>query len=144
VILIDVNVLVYAYRRDAGRHAEYNEWLNDRVRAREAFGLSELVLSGVLRVLTHPRVFNPPEPPEKAFVFLDALRAQPNCVLLSPGPRHWEIFRALCEQSDAKGNLVSDAYHAALAIEHGCELITTDRDFARFPGLRWRHTLQRT
>jgi toxin-antitoxin system PIN domain toxin len=144
VILVDVNVLVYAFRRDAVRHTEYNKWLNDRVRAREPFGVAEIVFSSVVRVLTHPRIFNPPEPTEKAFAFLDAIRVQHNCVLISPGKRHWEIFRGLCEHAGAKGNLVPDAYLAALAIEHGCELITTDRDFARFDGLRWRHPLQKS
>jgi toxin-antitoxin system PIN domain toxin len=141
VILFDVNVLVYAFRRDTQRHAEYNEWLNDRVRAREPFGVTDIVLSGMLRIVTHPRVFNPPDRVETVFAFLDALRTQPNCVVISPGARHWEIFHELCERADAKGNIVPDAYLAAIAIEHGCELITTDRDFARFPGLRWRHPL---
>jgi toxin-antitoxin system PIN domain toxin len=77
----------------------------------------------------------------RALAFVETLRGQPNCVLVSPGPRHWEIFRELCERAGAKGNLVADAYHAATAIEHGCEWITTDRDYARFPGLRWRHPL---
>jgi toxin-antitoxin system PIN domain toxin len=141
MILLDVNVLVYAFRADSPRHAEYHDWLTDRVHQREVFGLSELVLSGALRVLTHPRVFNPPTPLDRAIEFVEALRAQPNCVLVAPGPRHWEIFRELCEKAHAKGNLVADAYLAALAIEHGCEWITTDRDFARFRGLRWRHPL---
>jgi toxin-antitoxin system PIN domain toxin len=142
VILVDVNILVYAFRTDAPRHSEYRGWLTERVGGREAFGLSELVLSGVLRVLTHPCVFNPPEPLKSAFGFVDALRTQPNCVLLAPGTRHWEIFRELSERAGAKGNLVADAYHAALAIEHGCEWITADRDYARFAGLRWRHPLE--
>ncbi|MEK7270556.1 MAG: PIN domain-containing protein, partial [Planctomycetota bacterium] len=65
----------------------------------------------------------------------------PNCVLLSPGKRHWDIFSGLCRKAGAKGNLIADAYLAALAIETGSEWITTDRDFARFPGLKWRHPL---
>jgi uncharacterized protein len=69
------------------------------------------------------------------------LRRAPNAVLFQPGARHWEIFRRLCEQGNAKGNLVADAYHAALAIETGSEWQTTDRDYARFPGLRWRNPL---
>jgi toxin-antitoxin system PIN domain toxin len=141
VILLDVNVLVYACREDAPLHAEYFAWLTERTQSHEAFALSELVLSGALRVLTHPRVFNPPTPLTKALEFVEALRRQPNCVIIAPGPRHWQIFRELCERSNAKGNLVPDAYHAALALEHGCEWITTDRDYARFPGLRWRHPI---
>jgi len=141
VILPDVNVLVYAFRDASPGHAQYRDWLRARVAAHEAFGLSDLVLSGVLRVLTHPAVFSPPTPLEPALEFVEALRTQPNAVILSPGARHWDIFTALCTNARAKGNLIPDAYHAALAIEHGCEWITTDRDYSRFPGLRWRHPL---
>ena len=106
-----------------------------------AFGVSDLVLSGFLRVVTHPRVFAPPTPVGDALEFAEALRAQPNAVPVAPGPRHWSIFTGLCRDAGAKGNLVADAYFAALAIESGSERITTDRDFSRFPGLRWRHPL---
>jgi uncharacterized protein len=99
------------------------------------------VLSGFARIVTHPRVFVPPSPIDDAFGFTDALREQPNAVVVSPGDRHWEIFRSLCKQVGARGNLVADAYLAALAIETGSEWITTDRDYARFAGLRWRHPL---
>ncbi len=77
----------------------------------------------------------------EALAFANELREQPNAVLLAPGPRHWRIFERLCREAGATGNLVPDAYLAALAIEHGAELVTTDRDFARFPGVRWRHPL---
>jgi len=103
--------------------------------------LAGVVLSGFIRVTTHPRIFTPPAPIERAFEFADALRAQPGAISVSPGSRHWEIYEQLCIAANAKGNLASDAFLAALAIEAGCELITTDRDFARFPGLRWRHPL---
>jgi uncharacterized protein len=86
-------------------------------------------------------VFDPPATIERALEFATALRVQPNVVGVSPGDRHWEIFERLCVAAGAKGNLVPDAYLAALAIESGCEWITTDRDFSRFPGLRWRHPL---
>jgi len=141
VILPDVNVLVYAFREDAVRHREYRGWLAARARDREALGLSELVLSGVVRVLTHQKIFAPPTPVDKALRYIDRLRALPNGILVQPGPRHWSIFDELCRLPGVKGNLIADAYHAALAIEHGCEWITTDRDFARFRGLRWRHPL---
>lgn len=103
--------------------------------------MSELVLSGFVRVATHPRIFSPPAPVDRALAFATALRMQPNAVLLTPGPRHWEIFERLCLAAGAKGNLVADAYLAALAIETGSDWITSDRDFSRFPGLRWRHPL---
>ena len=141
MILTDVNVLIYAFREASPRHAEYRDWLQEEVNRHDAFAVSELVLSGVVRVLTHPRVFAPPAPLSRALEFAEALRALPNCVLIHPGPRHWEIFSHLCKRAHAKGNLVPDAYLAALAIEHGCQFVTTDRDFSRFPGLRWRHPL---
>ena len=103
--------------------------------------MSELVLSGFVRVVTHPRVFDPPDTVEAAFAFADAVRTQPIAVPLAPGDRHWQIFESLCRAADARGNMVPDAYLAALAIETGSEFITTDRDFSRFPGLRWRHPL---
>jgi toxin-antitoxin system PIN domain toxin len=92
-------------------------------------------------VVTHPRVFSPPEPVESALEFSDALRSRPNAVLVSPGERHWAIFERLCREAQVRGNLVPDAYFAALAIESGSEWITTDRDYSRFPALRWRHPL---
>jgi len=81
-------------------------------------------------------------PTAKALEFANVLRSQPNVVVVSPGERHWEIFADLCVRAGAKANLIPDAYHAALAIESGSEWITTDRGFARFPGLRWRHPLE--
>ena len=143
MILPDVNVLVYAYREEAEDHGDYREWLESAINSDSAFGLSDLVISGFLRVVTHPRIFVPPSPRAHAMQFAEALRERPNRVAVTPGPDHWRIFRRLCDESGAKGNLVPDAFLAALAIERGCEWITTDRDFARFPGLRWRHPLQR-
>ena len=119
MILPDVNVLIYAHREECERHGEYKTWLEGVLGGSSSFGVSDLVLSGCLRILTHPRVFDPP----------------------TPGPRHWAIFRGLCEQTAARGNLVPDAFLAALAIESGSEWITTDRDYAQFPGLSWRHPL---
>lgn len=141
MILMDVNVLVYAQREDAPNHRAYREWLERVLTGDDAFAVSELVLSGVVRVLTHPRVFDPPTPLDRALLFVDTVRQREQCVAVAPGARHWEIFQRLCREAEAKGNLVPDAYLAALAIESGSEWITTDRDFSRFPGLRWRHPL---
>jgi toxin-antitoxin system PIN domain toxin len=142
MILTDVNVLVYAHREDAPGHRAYHEWLEALLNGDLAYGFSELVLSGFLRVVTHPRVFNPPSDLASAFAFAQGIRNQPNAVPISPGPRHWDIFKRLCKTAGVKGNLVPDTYLAALAIESGCEWITTDRDYSRFPGLKWRHPLQ--
>jgi len=141
MILLDVNILVYAHRGDAPHHGRYREWLETTVNADAAYGVCDLVLSGFLRVVTHPRIFHQPSPLESALAFAAELRDRPNCVLVTPGNRHWEIFNRLCRQADAKGNLIADAYLAALAIESGSDWVTTDRDYARFPGLRWRHPL---
>lgn len=141
MLLIDVNVLVYAHRKDVSGHADYLAWLENLVSGDDAYGVCDLVLSGFLRVVTHPRIFNPPSSVGKALDFVKELRNQPNAVLVAPGDRHWDIFANLCRQAGAKGNLVPDAFLAALAIESGNEWVTTDRDFSRFPGLRWRHPL---
>ena len=141
--LLDVNVLLYAFRDAAPDHAKYRSWLESAVTADEPLGVSELVLSSFVRIATHPRVFDPPATVNQALGFANALRSAPNAVTVAPGSRHWSLFEQLCRRGDARGNLVSDAYLAALAVESGCELVTTDRDFARFPGLRWRHPLER-
>ena len=142
MILPDVNVLVYAHREDAPNHGVYREWLQAVINSDQAYGMADLVLSGFLRVVTHPRVFDPPDVLDQALAFVAGVRNQPNCVLIRPGPRHWAIFEQLCRTAGVKGNLVPDAYLAALAIESGSEWITTDRDFGRFPQLRWRHPFE--
>ena len=139
--LVDVNVLVYAHRRDAARHEDYADWLGGLLNGQEPYGISDLVLSGFLRIVTNPKVFRQPTPMEAALAFTEALRTQPNCVPVDPGQRHWDILTRLCRTAGVKGNLVPDAYLAALAIESGSEWITTDRDFSRFLDLRWRHPL---
>jgi toxin-antitoxin system PIN domain toxin len=139
--LVDVNVLVYAHRLDVARHQDYADWLRDLLAGEEPYGMSDLVLSGFLRIVTNPKVFRRPTPLDTALDFAELLRTQPNCVSVLPSERHWEIFTGLCRRAGVKGNLVPDAYLAALAIESGSEWITTDRDFSRFPGLRWRHPL---
>lgn len=138
MVLPDVNILVAAYRDDAPAHRACRGWLESVLGGDEAFALSELVLSEFLRVVTHPRIFAVPSPQDEALQFARVLRSQPHCVEISPGARHWEIFLRLYRDAEVSGNLVPDAYFAALAIEHGCEWITLDRDFARFQGLRWR------
>jgi len=142
VILPDVNVLVYAYRTDAADHDAYRGWLTELVNHDAPFAVSGLVLGGFLRIVTHPKVFRTPSRIGDALAFTAALRGAPGAVTVTPGSRHWGIFEELCRDAGVKGNLVPDAYLAALAIESGCELCSTDRDFTRFPGLRWRHPLK--
>ena len=137
----DVTVLVSAFREDAVHHRVSRRWLAEAVSGRESVGLSELALGGVLRVLTHPRVFHPPTPDEAAIAFVDALLAQPGATPLRPGDGHWRIFRGMAATLRLTGNRLPAAYHAALAIEHGCEWVTLDRGFAIYPGLRTRNLL---
>lgn len=132
---------MYASRVDAPRHTEYREWLESSLGSASPFGISELVLSGVVRIVTHPRIYAEPTPVEHALDYVESLRGHPNSVVISPGARHFDLFRDLCESVTATGNLVPDAYLAALAIESGSEWITDDRDYTRFPGLRFRHPL---
>jgi toxin-antitoxin system PIN domain toxin len=141
VIVPDVNVLLYAHQPESTDHARYRRWLVGALRGAEPVGLPDVVLSAFIRVATHPRVFARPASLEQAFDAVARLRAQPAALPLAPGPRHWTLFEHACRTATATGNLVADAYLAALAIEHGAELVTTDRDHARFPGLRWRHPL---
>jgi hypothetical protein len=139
VQLPDVNVLIYAHREDAPEHARYAAWLRSVATAPEPFALSEVVLAGFLRIVTNARIFDPPTPMPTALAFCQRLVEQPRAVMVASGRHHWDIFVGLC--ADIEGPLVTDAYLAAIAIEHGCEFITTDSDFARFSGLRWRHPL---
>jgi toxin-antitoxin system PIN domain toxin len=138
MILPDVNILVHAFRSDAPDHAACRTWLNNIVNGDARYGMAPQVLSAMIRVVTHPKVFTIPSGLDEVFQFCDLLLTQPHCVIIQPGERHWEIFVRLCIEANARGNLVPDAWIAALAIESGCEWITLDRDYARFSGLRWR------
>jgi uncharacterized protein len=138
VTLPDVNVLVYAHREDSPHHAVCHAWLLATLKSDQAFGLSETVLASVVRIVTHSKIFTRPTRLDVALAFIAGLLMQPNVIMVAPGPRHWEIFTRLCRDVDARGNLVADAWLAALAIESGCEWVTTDGDFGRFPGLKWR------
>jgi uncharacterized protein len=139
--LIDVNVLVYAHRPDSKNHLKYRDWLEAQMNSGERCGFSEIALCGMVRIITHPRIYPDPTPIDVALAYAKRLRDHDASTVVAPGVRHWEIFSRLCESAGAKGNLVTDAYFAALAIETGAEWITADRDFSRFPGLRWRHPL---
>lgn len=141
MIAVDVNVLVSAFRADAAHHPELSAWLEQAVAGPELLGVSDAVLVGTLRVLTHPRVFDPPTPLAEASDQLTELRHADGVIRLAPGPRHWDLVTHLCRQADARGNLVADAQHAAVAVEHGATWVSMDRDFSRFAGLRWETPL---
>ena len=139
MILPDVNVLIYAFRSDAPEHAVCRPWLESIIDGDARFGVSPMVLSAVVRVTTHRHAYRMASTIDEAFLFCDKLINQPHCQLVEPGERTWDIFKRLCIETSTRGPRVTDAWFAALAIESGCEWITTDRDYARFPGLKW-HT----
>jgi toxin-antitoxin system PIN domain toxin len=138
LILPDVNVLIYAFRVDSVDHVKYRSWLSDLVNGIAAYGMAPQVLSSVIRICTHPRIYTQPSSLDEALAFCNVLLEAPNATQITPQERHWSIFKSLVTRSKATGNLVPDAWFAALAIEAGCEWITTDGDFARFEGLNWR------
>jgi toxin-antitoxin system PIN domain toxin len=138
MVLPDVNVLIYAFRRDVPQHASCRAWLDGMVAGDARFGMSRLALSAVVRITTDRRIYATPSPIADALGFCEDLLAQPHCQVVEPGERHWDIFRRLCIETETRGARVTDAWFAALAIEWGCDWITLDRDYARFPGLKWQ------
>lgn len=138
MILPDVNILIYAFRKDATDHSRHKEWLESVVNSSSAYGIAPQILNSVVRICTHARIFRQPSTLNDVLFFCRTLLEQPNATIVIPGDRHWSLFEDLCRKSKASGNLVQDAWFAALAIESGCEWITMDHDYARFPGLRWR------
>ena len=141
--LPDVNVLIYAHREDSTvDHPRYAEWLTGLATGPEPFALSVLALSGLVRITTNPRVFEQPSTLDQVFAFIEQLVQRPTARVVAPGPEHLAIFEELCRGSGAAGKLVADAQHAAIAIEYGCTMVTTDSDYDRFPGLRWHHPLR--
>jgi hypothetical protein len=144
MILPDVNILIYAFRTDLPQHAVCRSWLLSVISGDARFGLSPAVLSAVVRITTNVRAFKSPSAIEEAFGFCEDLLGQPHCQVVEPGERHWDIFGRLCIETDTRGPRVSDAWFAALAIEWGCEWVTLDRDYARFPGLAWHIPVSRS
>ena len=138
MILPDVNVLIYAFQFDSPYYEVSRTWLTSVITGDQAYGISPQVVSSFLRIATNPKIYSQPAKRNMAWDFARNLMERPQCHLIQPGPRHWGIFVRLCEGANATGNLVQDAWFAALAIESGCEWITYDTDYARFKGLRWR------
>jgi toxin-antitoxin system PIN domain toxin len=136
---LDVNVLVNAFRPDMARHQEFLQYVRTLVEGDQPYAISSVVFSGLLRIVTHPKIFKYPNKLKDARKFADQVRAPSHFLPAEPGPRHWEIFLDICARGKAKGPLITDAYLAAMAIELGAELVTDDRGFGRWPGLRWRH-----
>lgn len=132
MLMPDVNVLVYAHRREDPDHEFYRLWFENLANRPEPFALSILVAAAFVRIVTHPAFRPRPTPLPQALAVIDSLVRCDNCIMAASGGNHWSLFKALCEKTGACGKLVADAQHAALAIEHGCTWVTRDTDFDRF------------
>jgi toxin-antitoxin system PIN domain toxin len=138
MILLDVNVLVAAHRADHPHHELVGPWFADLTSGDEPFWVPDTVWASFVRLSTNRRIFDVPTPIDDTFAFLAAVRDQPNHLSLVPTERHLDLFEDLCRDFDAVGDLTAGAYLAALALDHGCEVVSLDRDFARFARVTWR------
>ena len=141
MILVDANILLYAEDQTSPRHAVACAWWDMQLSQSSPVCLSWTVLNAFIRIGTNPRVFEHPLSLEQAIARVQSWLDQPCTRIVGPTERHWTVFRKMLQDGQAAANLVTDAHLAALAVEHGCELISTDSDFSRFRGLRWRNPL---
>jgi len=135
VLLLDVNVVVAAYRADLPQHDGVARWLDELIAHGEPFSVPMTVCASFIRLVTNRRIFDPPSTLGEAFAFVDTICAHPHHRLLGPGRRHLALLRRVCVEADASGDLVSHAVLAAIALEHGCTVASLDRDFARFTSI---------
>lgn len=141
MILVDANLLLYAEDRLNSRHEAARTWWDAQLSASGPVCLCWPVLDAFIRIGTNPRVFDRPLTLDAALTRVESWLAQPCTRLVVPTERHWVVFQQMLRGGQATGNLVADAHLAALAVEHGCEVASTDADFARFPGVKWRNPL---
>jgi toxin-antitoxin system PIN domain toxin len=140
--VIDANVLLYAYNADAPQQRSAAQWLRKLLDSGEMIGLPWLSIWAFVRISTNPRIQTNPLPAEEAFAIVREWLSQPGVVSLHPGPRHMDILERLVRDHGASGPLVTDAVIAALALENGAVLASTDQDFRRFPDLQWLNPLR--
>ena len=141
MIVVDANLLIYAYDLDSAHHKKSLSWLEELLSGVEAVGLPWQSVSAFLRVITNRRLPGMRVSLEQAVQVVDEWLQQPNVQVLVPADQHWSVLRQMILEGRASGPLVSDAEIAAITIEQGAVLHTTDRDFARFPGLRWKNPI---
>jgi len=139
VRLVDANVLLYAVNLDAAEHDTSRSWLEERLSGIEAVGFAWVALLAFVRISTRPGLLTAPLTPIEAFDYVEDWLSQPASTVVHPGRAHLSVLRALLEPLGTAGNLTTDAHLAALAVEHRAPLVTFDRDFGRFAGLRWLH-----
>ena len=135
--ILDANVLIGWHRNDHPHHHAVKQWCDHLLATDEPFGAADLAWVAFLRVATNPKAFKTPSPLVDVFAFRSAVEQRPTCVPIASGPRHWQIMERVGIKHRASANLVNDAYLAAIAIEHGAELVSIDGDFGRFHELRW-------
>ena len=135
--VLDVNILVYAHRAEGPEHPAIAAYLDELVNGDQRFGVPEIVFSSLVRIATQPKL-NPRGTPAQALDFCRSVMSSPRCLVIQPSESHWTTFDRVCRAVQARGKLVADAYLAAFALDRDDEWVTTDRDFANFPGLRWR------
>lgn len=141
MIVLDANILLYAYDASSSRHAAARAWVEETLSSGVPVGLPWQTAAAFVRISTNPALEGQRFSIEEAARIVDQWIEQPNVRLLAPGEGHWPIFRQMLTEGQAGGPLTTDAALAALAIEFGGVLHSTDRDFARFPGLRWNNPL---
>lgn len=141
MIVPDINLLVFAHNEDAPLHRAACDWWQDLLSSGEPVGLPWVVVLGYVRIMTHPAVLERPLRPTEALADVRQWLERPSVELMAPGPRHLDLLEQMLAALGVAGNLTTDAHLAALAVEHQAEVHSNDRDFARFPGLRWRDPL---
>jgi len=142
MILVDANILIYAKDRSPSRHIVARGWWEKELAANTQVSLSWVGVLGFLRITTNAKAVLQPLTMAEAVGVVEWWFACPSVTVLQPTPLHWTVFRRFLEVRGARSNLTTDAHLAALAVEHDCELVSADADFAQFPGLRWRNPLE--
>jgi uncharacterized protein len=142
VIVVDTNVLLYAYNASSAFHAPARRWIEDAFSGTELIGLPWIVIVGFIRISTDPRAHTRPLTIVEATKAVDEWLSRKTVIALAPGPQHWEILSELLRRGQVRGPLATDAHIAAQTLEHGAVLATNDRDFARFEGLRWMSPIE--
>jgi toxin-antitoxin system PIN domain toxin len=141
VIVLDVNILLYAYDSDSPHHAAAKPWIERTLSSGDPVGLPWQTIAAFLRISTNARAMNRRLLLEEAVEAVDEWLQQPNVRVLEPTEDHWVVLRQMVTEGQTTGPLVTDAELAAITVEYGGVIYTTDRDFARFPGLRWKNPL---
>jgi uncharacterized protein len=140
--IVDINLLIYAVNKDTPHHSKAKQWIEDSLSGDEPFGFAWIVILGFLRIVTNGRIMPTPLMPEVALDLVNDWLQQPPSLTIVPADQHWSIFKELLIPLGTAANLTSDAHLAALAIEHGARLYSTDNDFSRFQSLRWANPIE--